>query len=365
VARNNRHNVAFVVGSVLGAVVGAAAALWKTPYSGEELRTKLSSGSAGKDTSSTAQTMGTTPTASAASNQRSVKDKLLSGVEKTLAPVVGVELGRTANASGTMGGTHIKVNADVAASSGAATPVSSEGGDVSLTHAADGSEMIGLSRDKVDANKWAAAYAGSETATSSSSGSTGAAGSTPTSTTSQSNPSATSGQRSSLRHQHAWRGDASADSGNASVTHAADGSEMIGLSRDKVDADKWAAAYAGQDLDNTSTASTSGTGSSSKADESARQTGLGAAPAYPGDDLPGHAPADDTAPDSSVGEVSGRAADRARGNQRASTDEVRPDLEAASVDQLTTPAVETRSEATPGVQHEMHPFPKLGGIERN
>jgi hypothetical protein len=157
------------------------------------------------------------------------------------------------------------------------------------------------------------------------------------------------------------------------VTHAADGSTMIGLSRDKVDADRWAAAYAGEDLDRKESTSSSvspgstssGAGSAAKAEESARQTGLGASPAYPGDDLPGHAPANNTAPDSSVGQVSGGADNRANRNRQASTAEVRPDLEAASVDQLTTPQVQVQPDAAPGVQHEMHPFPKLGGKERD
>jgi hypothetical protein len=35
------HSAAFVVGSIIGGLVGAVAALWKTPQSGDELRAKL------------------------------------------------------------------------------------------------------------------------------------------------------------------------------------------------------------------------------------------------------------------------------------------------------------------------------------
>lgn len=97
-ARKNRHNAAFVVGAVLGGLVGSAAALWKTPYSGEELRAKL----AGEPSTSASATMdGGAQTYIATSPAgRSMKDKVLSTVEQTLAPVVGVELGKTANNSG-------------------------------------------------------------------------------------------------------------------------------------------------------------------------------------------------------------------------------------------------------------------------
>src|SRR5699024_6076622 len=42
---------------------------------------------------------------STADSGRSMKDKVLSTVENTLAPIVGVELGKTANGSGTAEGT--------------------------------------------------------------------------------------------------------------------------------------------------------------------------------------------------------------------------------------------------------------------
>ena len=40
--KSNNHGAAFVVGSLLGGLVGAVAALWSTPQSGAELRAKLS-----------------------------------------------------------------------------------------------------------------------------------------------------------------------------------------------------------------------------------------------------------------------------------------------------------------------------------
>lgn len=98
-ARNNRHNAAFVVGAVLGGLVGSAAALWKTPYSGDELRARIAGGaqaSAGTgEKGADAQSLTYTP-----EHGQSLKDKVLSTVENTLAPVVGVQLGKTANESG-------------------------------------------------------------------------------------------------------------------------------------------------------------------------------------------------------------------------------------------------------------------------
>lgn len=109
-AKKQRHNAAFVVGSIVGGLVGAAAALWKTPYTGEELRAKMGLGDThslegdtlritpeGEMVNITASTESTT-TAGAG---RSLKDKVLSTVEHTLAPIVGVELGKTANDGGT------------------------------------------------------------------------------------------------------------------------------------------------------------------------------------------------------------------------------------------------------------------------
>ncbi len=95
----DRHRGAFVIGSIVGGAVGAVAALWKTPQSGEELRRKLgfesevahSVTSAAKQTSATA--------AHAAHAARPLPSKALGLVEQAVAPLVGVKLGHTANHS--------------------------------------------------------------------------------------------------------------------------------------------------------------------------------------------------------------------------------------------------------------------------
>lgn len=91
-----RHNAAFVVGSILGGVAGAAAALWKTPQSGAELRSRVSErlgGFAGSGGSSAAEPRST-------AGGSGVGGKLLSFAEKAAAPIVGVKLGQTANHAG-------------------------------------------------------------------------------------------------------------------------------------------------------------------------------------------------------------------------------------------------------------------------
>lgn len=81
-AKKKNGTKALVVGSVLGLVAGAAYALWKTPMSGQELRAKLNPshlmGSAGES---------------------GIAQKAMETLEKTLAPIVGVELGKTATGS--------------------------------------------------------------------------------------------------------------------------------------------------------------------------------------------------------------------------------------------------------------------------
>lgn len=139
-----RHNAAFVVGSVLGGVIGAAAALWNAPQTGAELRGKLmgnvkarsgqASGTAASPESTTVVTTSssgsklTTPisgkvtplieratasisdirTARAGSGSSSssapFSTKVLSFVERATAPIVGVKLGQTANGSGPASG---------------------------------------------------------------------------------------------------------------------------------------------------------------------------------------------------------------------------------------------------------------------
>lgn len=86
-AKKKNGNKVWIMGAVLGAVTGAAYALWKTPMSGQELRGKLSAGPVAQREKITTTTVRTPTTG----------DTLLSRVEQTLAPVVGVQLGKTAN----------------------------------------------------------------------------------------------------------------------------------------------------------------------------------------------------------------------------------------------------------------------------
>jgi hypothetical protein len=418
VARNNRHNAAFVVGSVLGAVAGAAVALWKTPYTGEELRAKLTGGGTSHETSG-AQTYVASPSpGTTVREQRSIKDKVISGVEKTLAPVVGVELGKTANASGptTMDSGEIKV--------------SPEYGTTMLRHPHDwkddtdsapstgaASEKIGLSMDKVDAKEWAAAYGTSAdtTATSATDSAT-------------SEPASSEAATTRLRRQRSF-----GESREDDATSSGAASEKIGLSMDKVDAEEWAAAY-GTSADTTATSAadpatsepasseaattrlrrqrswgesreddTTSTGSetptfglsvdrvdaeewaaaygteapsgstgqtrssephttarserTSKEAEAEEKTRAGAKPAFPGSDETGHQPADRTAPDTSVADVDRNAAERASGTDLAME-------EAASVEDLTTPQVDRVPDSLQATdERAYHPFPKLGGKE--
>jgi len=94
------HNAAFVVGSILGGVAGAAAALWKAPLSGPELRAKVTKVTGG----STASTVTSQPAASSRARSvgggSSVGGKVLSFVENATAPIVGVKLGQTAREVG-------------------------------------------------------------------------------------------------------------------------------------------------------------------------------------------------------------------------------------------------------------------------
>lgn len=388
VASKNRHNAAFVVGSVIGAVAGAAVALWKTPYSGEELRTKLTGAGAHEGIESQSYAASTS-TGATAGEGRSIKDKVLSGVEKTLAPIVGVELGKTANGGTTLDSGDIKVSQGYGTTMLRHPHAWTDGGETSAASGTD-STKLGLSRDKVDAEKWAAAY-GTSADTSAT---------TPTAPTTPSTPAAepTTSETSSseygttlLRHPHAWT------DGSEAATGTGAESTKLGLSRDKVDPEKWAAAYSGtedttmttpedsfeqgatdvgaadqgdarlrpkrswgdtgetQDSSGTSTSSTGGY--ASKAAESEAQTGLGAKPAYPGNDQTGHEPANRTAPDSNVGEVS-RRADNIR------TDSGLTSEDAASVDSLTKPQTDRIPDSmrTPD-EGSYHPFPELGGKE--
>jgi hypothetical protein len=394
VARNNRHNAAFVVGSVLGAVAGAAVALWKTPLTGEELRSKLTGAGSQQDTGTQAYrapvSIGTSASARAG-EERSLKDKVLSGVEKTLAPIVGVELGKTANGSGgtTLDSGEIKVSPEYGTTLLRHPHAWTDGNEASAA-SGSGDVKLGLSRDKVDAEKWAAAYG-------TSADTTATTPSTPVASTPPVEPVKTETASSEygttlLRHPHAWT-----DGGEAATTPDS-GTEKLGLSLDKVDAEKWAAAYSGtedttmttpaegsfeqgstdigaadqgdarlrpkrswgdtgetQDSSGISTSSTGGY--ASKAAESEAQTGLGAKPAYPDNDQTGHQPADPSAPESNVGEVR-RRADNIR------TDSGLTSEDAASVDSLTKPQTDRIPDSmrTPD-EGSYHPFPDLGGKE--
>lgn len=341
-ASNNRHNTAFVVGSVLGAVAGAAVALWKTPYSGEELRAKL--GVSGSHQPSTAQPLGSTTTSTTSGGERSLKDKVLSGVEKTLAPVVGVELGKTAQGSTAtpMDSGEIQVNADYGTTLLRHPHAWTDGGETAS--AGTGSETLGLSRDKVDAEKWAKAYGTSASATAAETQVTRR--DTPVVETPTARPEATAGRDNGTTlppHPHA------STEGIRQEPASGTGGERLGVGRSRVDADKWAQAYG--------TTPESGARYPSKEAESAAQTGLGAKPAYPDNDQTGHEPLDREAPDSNVAEVSGSAGARA-------TESTLTVEDAASVEDLTTPQVDrvpdSMQQAGDG---GFHPFPKLGGKE--
>lgn len=86
-ANTKNGNKTWIAGAILGAVAGAAYALWKTPMSGQELRGKLGTGGVNADETLVSDTTHT----------QGVGGKILSKVEHTLAPMVGVELGKTAH----------------------------------------------------------------------------------------------------------------------------------------------------------------------------------------------------------------------------------------------------------------------------
>ncbi|MBA2470574.1 MAG: hypothetical protein H0V37_14305 [Chloroflexia bacterium] len=107
----SRHRGAFVVGSVMGGAVGAVAALWKTPQSGEELRRKLGFESrAAHSVTAAARTVGGTA-GSVASTAKPLPGRVLGLVEQAAAPLVGVKLGQTANNSQPAGKTAPEVQA--------------------------------------------------------------------------------------------------------------------------------------------------------------------------------------------------------------------------------------------------------------
>lgn len=81
-----RHTGAFIAGSLLGGVIGAALTLWKTPKSGPELRASWSGGGSEQPAATPAGT----------EEQTRFSNPVLSFIEKATAPIVGVELGKLA-----------------------------------------------------------------------------------------------------------------------------------------------------------------------------------------------------------------------------------------------------------------------------
>lgn len=157
---DQRHNGAFVAGSILGGLAGAAVALWKAPQTGEELRGKLMGGEEGSRRvvvsgvgtgsrgalgriSAGAQRMASGVTAasqrvstpdpaavkaSVSSSGASLSNRVMSLVERATAPIVGVKLGKTANGSGPAAGGNAGNGSS--ASSTVSTTSTSSGGQV-------------------------------------------------------------------------------------------------------------------------------------------------------------------------------------------------------------------------------------------
>jgi len=112
----NSNSGAFIFGTVLGGLVGAAAALWKTPQSGQELRqavglesapvltvTGAVKSSASKVKVAAAEVTDTV--ADVSSTGRPITDAALELVGRVTAPLVGVRIGQTANNSQPVSGT--------------------------------------------------------------------------------------------------------------------------------------------------------------------------------------------------------------------------------------------------------------------
>ena len=95
---NDRHGAAFVVGAVIGGIVGAAATLWTTPRSGLELRTQLMGD--GDDYAPGAPNVAVPDTAAPSGGADRLSSRALGFVERAAAPLVGVRLGETANERG-------------------------------------------------------------------------------------------------------------------------------------------------------------------------------------------------------------------------------------------------------------------------
>src|SRR5680860_617137 len=95
----SRHRGAFVFGSILGGAVGAVAALWNAPQSGEQLRRKLGFESDVAHSVTSVAQHAANSAAHAAQLTKPLPGKALGLVEQATAPLVGVKLGHTANNS--------------------------------------------------------------------------------------------------------------------------------------------------------------------------------------------------------------------------------------------------------------------------
>ena len=111
----NRHNGAFVFGALIGGAVGAMTALWKTPYSGADLRRKLGLPGDAGTTSPAEPTASVSTEPAAPRDSRPLTARALAFVEQAAAPLVGVKLGQTANNSQPGTPTPIPVTAPEAA----------------------------------------------------------------------------------------------------------------------------------------------------------------------------------------------------------------------------------------------------------
>ena len=90
---SQRNTGAFVAGSVIGGILGAAAVLWTTPKSGTELRGSLQGSRSG---AVTYRGDAATGELTATESERRFSNRVMSFVEKATAPIVGVELGKIA-----------------------------------------------------------------------------------------------------------------------------------------------------------------------------------------------------------------------------------------------------------------------------
>lgn len=158
---DQRHNGAFVVGSILGGLTGAAVALWKAPRTGKELREKLmgeedgsrrvvvsgvGAGSRGVLSGVSAGSQRVVSGVAAASQRVSVPDpaavkasvsssgasfsnRVMSLVERATAPIVGVKLGKTANGSGPDAGGNAGNGSSVRSTASVVSSVDTSSGD--------------------------------------------------------------------------------------------------------------------------------------------------------------------------------------------------------------------------------------------